>query len=297
MSLRGALARTLFAGARAFEKSGLRRSFLGRALARVARSTVLRPRTGLPGRPVTVDTGGATLLMPHLAAAAHLRRSAASLTAAVLDAAARPGGVVVDVGANIGLHAVRLAGLVGPEGRVYAVEPAPDNLAYLRANLERLGVENVEVLALAASDERGTRRFFLQERPTHHGFYERPEGHGRAIEVATAPLDDRLDGPVDLVKIDTEGAEIEVLRGLEEVLAASPDVQVVAEWNLPLALQEGRAEALPGWLRDHGFEVVVLDDETGERTTVEDVLERLRRGELRPLRALDLHARRRTEGV
>jgi FkbM family methyltransferase len=295
--LRGTFVRTLFAAARVLERSGLRSSPLGRALSRAARSTLLRPRAGLPGRPVTVDAGGVPLLMPHVAAAALLRRPAASLVAACLDDAARPGGRVIDVGANVGLHAIRLARLVGPEGRVYAVEPAPDNLAYLRANLERLGVENVEVLALAASDERGTRRFFLQERPTHHGFYERPEGRGRAIEVATAPLDDRVDGPVDLVKIDTEGAEIEVLRGLEGLLAASPDIQVIAEWNLPLALQEGRPEALPEWLRAHGFEAVVLDDETGERATVEEVLERLRRGELRPLRALDLHARRRPEGA
>jgi FkbM family methyltransferase len=293
VSLRGAFVRALFAGARVLERTGLRRSRLGRGLARMVRSVVLRPRSGLPGRPVTVAAGGLDLLMPHVAAAAHLRRPAATLTAAALDDAARPGGTVVDVGANVGLHALRLARRVEPGGRIYAVEPAPDNLAYLRENLRRNRVENVEVLELAASDQRGTRRFFLQERPTHHGFYERPEGRGQAIEVVTAPLDDRIEGPVDLVKIDTEGAEIEVLRGLERTLAASPGAQVVAEWNLPLALQEGRVDALPEWLRERGFEVAVLDDETGERTTVEEVLDRVRRDAIRPLRVFDLHARRR----
>src|SRR5436190_10823798 len=66
----------------------------------------------------------------------------------------RPGMTFVDAGANIGYFSVLGSQLVGPEGRVFAVEPDPLNLAILRANLERLGCSNVTVLPVAAWSER-----------------------------------------------------------------------------------------------------------------------------------------------
>ena len=288
-----ALLRILLRAARWLDRRGLRRFPPVRWLAAGGRAVIFRNSRRLPGRPVAVGIGGARLLVPHTAVASHVLAEFEPLTRAVLDDAAGPGAVVVDVGANVGFHALRLARRIGPQGRLFAVEPAEENLAYLRANLEAQRLSNVEILPLAASDARGTRDFYLQERGTHHGFFERPEGRGRRVTVEAAPLDELLAGPVDLVKIDTEGAELEVLRGMERLLAASPAVQVVVEWNLPLVLQAGRPyDELPAWLWSRGFAVTVLDDETGLRGEVEDVLSQLREGSFGKMRVLNLLARR-----
>lgn len=76
----------------------------------------------------------------------------------------RPGMVAVDVGANIGLHTLQMARAVGPQGRVYAVEPAPDNLKYLKRNIALNRLSQVEVLPWAASSEHGIQEFYLTGR-------------------------------------------------------------------------------------------------------------------------------------
>ncbi len=71
----------------------------------------------------------------------------------VLRSVIRPGMTAVDVGANIGIYSRYPARLCGPNGRVVAFEPSPDNLARLKANLGRL--PNVTIHASAVGDWSG----------------------------------------------------------------------------------------------------------------------------------------------
>ncbi len=140
----------------------------------------------------------------------------------------RPGGTFVDVGAHVGFHSVLAAQLVGPAGKVFAVEPAPWAVELLRANVWRQGID-VTVLPFAASDAAGTVRLALEE--AHRSGAHLTEAED-AVEVQAAPLDELLpDVAVDVLKVDVEGAEPLVLRGASNLLARTPGLLAVVEFR------------------------------------------------------------------
>jgi FkbM family methyltransferase len=171
--------------------------------------------------------------------------------------------VVVDVGANIGYHTLLAAEQVGGAGHVWSVEPAEGNLGFLRHNIELNGFENVTILPHAAGARRSLRRFLLRSDSGHHGFHAHPtDGTVEEVEIEEVPLDDLIRAPVDLVKLDVEGSEIEALEGMRRLLTDSPTVRILVEWNPPMLAAAGLApNALPDWLRDAGFDLSVVNEE------------------------------------
>lgn len=160
----------------------------------------------------------------------------------------KPGQVFYDVGANVGFFSVIAARLTGPQGHVVAFEPVATNCALVRYNCRLNSLRNVELIEDAVGDVAGTGNLLLA----------RYSG-GAALDVASAPpdfagkvsvrvvtLDDlvsqqRIAAP-DVVKIDVEGAEIHVLRGMRRVLTerrpvvifevdAADKAGVDAKWN------------------------------------------------------------------
>jgi FkbM family methyltransferase len=124
----------------------------------------------------------------------------------------RPGDVVADVGANVGLYAVALARRVGATGRVIAYEPDAGNAELLRRNLALNDVEGVvEVREAAVGSERGEIPFLSDRQQSRFD----PGGTSR-VRVVT--LDDELER-VALLKIDVEGFEGAVLQGARSLLA------------------------------------------------------------------------------
>ena len=80
----------------------------------------------------------------------------------VFGGAIKKGMVVVDLGANIGYYTLLTATLVGPRGKVYAIEPLPVNFSTLTRNVELNNLTNtIETHQLAISDREGESRFFL----------------------------------------------------------------------------------------------------------------------------------------
>lgn len=128
----------------------------------------------------------------------------------------RPGDVVFDIGANVGFFTL-LAAKLARDGHVYAFEPLPRNLDYLRRHLELNRIRNAEVLPIALSSSTGTAHFAVAAHPAMGALAE-----SGGLEVATDTLDrlvaaGKLRAP-DFLKIDVEGAEHDVLRGAAEVL-------------------------------------------------------------------------------
>lgn len=155
-----------------------------------------------------------------------------------------PGMIAVDVGANIGLYTLALARLVGPTGRVHAVEPAPANLRALRRAVEDAGAANVVVHAAAAGAEAGNVALHLA--PGNQGDHRIfPGADAReTVRVPSIVLDDLLGAEprVDFVKIDVQGAELPVLVGMRRTLAANPGVRVLCEITPWLADELGQRE-------------------------------------------------------
>ncbi|MBX9700936.1 MAG: FkbM family methyltransferase [Acetobacteraceae bacterium] len=152
-----------------------------------------------------------------------------------------PGQVAVDVGANHGYYTLLLADLVGAEGRVHALEPNP-RLAELTAQTVMLnGFAATTRLHAAAAGEAtgGTLPLVVPLRDPKNGFVvERgglPAGLDPSLydthQVPVMRLDDAVEGAVNFVKIDVEGAEEGVWRGMQGLIARSPGIAVLMEFN------------------------------------------------------------------
>jgi FkbM family methyltransferase len=159
---------------------------------------------------------------------------------AVLDRILRPGDVFVDVGGNIGYHALHAARLVGPSGRVLAFKPNPTVCERLLANTALNRFDHVEVRAVALSDQCGEARFYPDSgRNSGAGSLRPSPASGAPFDVATATLDSVLETAgirrVAVVKIDVEGAELLVLSGMKWLLGSADAPAVIfeiSEWSL-----------------------------------------------------------------
>ena len=175
---------------------------------------------------------------------------------AIIDAVVTPGDTVVDVGANIGAIAAYAATRVGPTGRVLAIEPADDNLAVLRENLRTNHLDQVTVIAGACGRFRESREFYLRGdlSAVNSLFPDSCYAEVTAVSrVEVTPLDDLVDGTVALVKIDVEGAELDVLAGMPRLLR-QPGLRLVIEWHPRLQQAAGyEPDALPKTLMAEGF--------------------------------------------
>ena len=179
----------------------------------------------------------------------------------MLDALVGPGDTVVDVGANIGYNTLYVAKRVGPSGRVYALEPAQDNISILYANLFANDLRHVVVLPYAAGKERAILRFYLRgDVSAVNSLYQDNFYHPitRTVEVLSVPLDDLIPTTPSLVKIDVEGGEIEVLQGMSRMLQ-SPALRLIVEWHPTLQQEANHApDALPLMLLDLGYTLQVV---------------------------------------
>lgn len=147
---------------------------------------------------------------------------------AVLEAlvgACRPGDVVLDIGANIGLYSVHMARAVGPSGQVFAFEPNPGTFAVLQEHVRLNRVPHVHPQALAVGAEASTA--VLQEMGSDDVGKCSLRSDTNATPVASvqvSTVDDfcREHGlsRVDLIKIDVEGFEPEALMGARGTIEA-----------------------------------------------------------------------------
>lgn len=151
----------------------------------------------------------------------------------LLQSLIAPGTTVIDVGANIGLYTLLFARAAGDEGRVYAFEPEPENLRLLAHNIRTNGCTNVVIVPAAVAGRTGVATLFLsaQNRGDHRLFD--PGDGRRSIPVPTVTLDEEFaghDGPIALVKIDIQGAEVEALSGMRVLLDRHPETWLAVEY-------------------------------------------------------------------
>ena len=147
-----------------------------------------------------------------------------------------PGGVAIDIGANLGEWALPLARRVGPAGRVMAIEPAPRAAAALDKTLVANALAQAEVIRCAVGDHDGTVEFAVPivtsvRVDTGTARIGPPAAGHEALKVALRSLNSlaperRLDR-IDLVKIDVEGHERQVLDGARASLARFRPVLVL----------------------------------------------------------------------
>jgi FkbM family methyltransferase len=146
----------------------------------------------------------------------------------------KPGDVVIDGGANIGLFTLLAAAEVGHHGHVIACEPSPTTMHLLRANVDRNGFDWVELREVALASEPGRLRLrVFTPGSGFSSFAPADTTSGIEVEVQVATLDDVASEVLErlkLVKLDVEGAELLALRGASQILHhARPDFIVELE--------------------------------------------------------------------
>ena len=161
----------------------------------------------------------------------------------IIDREVQAGDVVLDVGANIGYYTAMLARRVGDTGKVYALEPEPRNYELLTRNIGLNGIGAiVEPYQLAASDAQAVGRLYVSPYSNLHSFLPDTshEATGRDddafTEVPMTDLSSFVQGkrPVDMLRMDIEGYEVEVISGLEPAIRdGSYAGKIVFECHFP----------------------------------------------------------------
>lgn len=172
--------------------------------------------------------------------------------AGLFKRAIRPGDTVFDIGAHVGYYTLLAGRAVGPAGRVFAFEPLPQNVQYLREHIRLNGLKNVTVFEAAVGAGNGSRRFRADNPYMGH-----LHGDGD-LSVRLVTLD-RLwrTGDIqlpDVVKIDVEGAESEVLAGAHEILITKAPTILLATHG------HEAHQASCSFLRQLGYDLYPIDD-------------------------------------
>ncbi len=200
-----------------------------------------------------------------------------SVNIELMEKILKPGATAIDVGANIGLITLFMARAVGPTGHVFAFEPAPENVKLLQKNIEANGYTNITVVSAAVSDHVGTLKLFLSDfNPGDHRIYNPEEKikdwqkndavydklvseKREAINVQVASLDIFLKDykkPISFIKMDVQGAEGGVLKGMMGILEKNKNIQIMTEfWPAGLKMFGISAEEFLKDLEDLGFVV------------------------------------------
>lgn len=178
------------------------------------------------------------------------------------------GGLMVDVGANMGYFSLLWASL-NARNRVLALEPEPRNLSLLRRNVARNGFrDRIRIVGKAAGDRTAQVSFDTGPREQTGWGGISIAKDSSALTVSMVTLDELLpDQTVDVLKIDVEGADTLVLRGAQRLLAQRRVRRIFFEENRErmarLHVDPAEAKRL---LASHGYAVEPFAEQPGEWT-------------------------------
>lgn len=195
--------------------------------------------------------------VPRLALAIHEPESMGAFWDAI-----RPGMIVVDAGANMGGYSVVASRRTGANGRVYAFEPEPRNFAVLTKRLANYANVTPVQKALSATD--GTASLHLDTFHAGHSLVTLDDRVvATSITVPVTSLDSFIasvgERGIDVLKLDVEGVELDVLRGMQNLLGGSNAPVILCEVHAP-----NRPEDVIAVLQPYGYTSKMLDaDLTG----------------------------------
>lgn len=180
----------------------------------------------------------------------------------------KPADIFIDVGAHVGVYTIPIAKLVGPYGRVLAIEPSPISL-FLIKSIKLNSLDNVIVIRKAACEANRIVSFNYDQRRSGISQIDRSDSK-YASNVEAEPLDTIVnkylesETSIRLLKIDVEGAEVEVLKGAYSTLTR-------IQW-LVLEVRKKTIDNCRALLKKKGFKVVSIVDKGGSIETVVNLI-------------------------
>jgi FkbM family methyltransferase len=141
-------------------------------------------------------------------------------------------GVFVDIGANIGKYSI-LVGKKYPQNKIIAIEPELDNLKLLHKNISLNNLDNVIICPFGAYSKEGKSKLYLSSES--NGSHSLLKESDKYVLIKLKTLDrimvDQNVSKVDLIKIDVEGAELDVLKGARKIIFRDHPKLLFEAWN------------------------------------------------------------------
>ena len=251
-----------------FERLG---RFLRRPAAEQRRSILLRWVRHGPGVPVPVRVPeiGWWLARNDACGRAILDGSFEKSERRFVAGVLRTGMTVLDVGAHHGLYTLLASRKVGPQGRVVAFEPSPRERNNLLRHLRWNRCRNVRVEGVALGSEPGFGELFVVKGlQTGCNSLRAPNVAEPTTKIAVeiCTLDERLERlgirHVDFLKIDAEGAELDIFRGAAKLFEQRPRPIILAEAHDTRTRAWGyRSREIVAFLRQRGYRCFVLSEQ------------------------------------
>ncbi len=171
------------------------------------------------------------------------------------------GDCVFDIGANLGYYTCIASRLTGKHGKVFSFEPEATNFSLLQKNINHNHLENVQPFHAGLGKHKHESQLFLNEqnRGDHRGFSESTNSKHEIITILKG--DDLAPSRVDFIKMDTQGYELNILKGLRNCIKVNQKhlKMIIEFWPYALEKNEGSAEALIEELSQYEFSVDIID--------------------------------------
>ncbi|GAB4544486.1 MAG: FkbM family methyltransferase [Pleurocapsa sp.] len=177
-----------------------------------------------------------------------------------------PGDVFYDIGANVGFFTVIAAKLVGNTGKVYSFEPGEGNAKSVRHNAALNNFTQVKVIEKAVSHTPGEGQLLLAKYSGGHALAtaDAPPDLAGKVTVDIVSIDDLIAkqeiAPPNFVKVDVEGAELDVLRGMKETIKTYKPTIIYEVDDGDRSAYERKYQELASFLQSFGYKVTSTED-------------------------------------
>jgi FkbM family methyltransferase len=172
-------------------------------------------------------------------------------------------GVFIDIGANIGQTSMNLSKKLGKIAhKIYAFEPIPSTYEKLKYNILLNNFSSIEIFNIALGNEEDIMKMEMSCPTNSGGFKMTPKNsiiENEWVQVLQKKLDDfyKLDNPIQFIKIDVEGYEIEVLKGAEQIIKKYTPVMVIELNDLNQKRQNSSAKELVSYVKELGYKNII----------------------------------------
>ena len=190
------------------------------------------------------------------------------LEAKIMEEKIKVGNITVDVGANIGLHTLNMARIVGNTGRVFAFEPDPSNFEILRKNVKINNYQNIILEQKACADKHGRTTLYQSDHPGMHRVFPQTKQAKGQVQVELTSLDkyfidSNLADKINFIKIDVEGLEFSVLKGMKNILKNNKKIKILFEFMPKNTMEAGFTPIeLLNYLTSYDFKLFCIDEST-----------------------------------
>lgn len=180
----------------------------------------------------------------------------------ISDISIKKSDLVIDIGANVGYYTLKLAPLIGESGKIISIEPDPNNFKTLKHNCELNHFINTELHNIALSDKQGIEKLFFTEKHSGKSSLFESENQKNSFDIVSNSLDNILNDrflKIDLIKIDTEGAELSILKGAQKTLKITNKILIELHEEILLKNNQDPLE-IKEILIENGFKITTFSE-------------------------------------